>query len=80
MTDKYPPVVTTPLFWDCECDDNYIHPDNSIECMFCGVKAEDAPDARLNEVIGMLAKDWSRLSNGYPLTFCQGFPLEHFHL
>jgi hypothetical protein len=67
MNNPHPPVITTPLFWDCECDDNYIHPVNEVDCLFCGIKNEDAPDARLNEVIKMLAKDWSILSHDYPL-------------
>jgi len=42
---------TTALFWDCECEDDYIHPLHRRECCACGVQQEDAPDARLLEVI-----------------------------
>ena len=42
---------TTSLFWDCECEDHYIHPFHRRECCACGVRQEDAPDARLLEVI-----------------------------
>ena len=42
---------TTSLFWDCECEDLYIHPLHRRECCACGVRHEDAPDARLLEII-----------------------------
>ena len=42
---------TTSLFWDCECEERYIHPFHLRECPACGVWREDAPDARLMEVI-----------------------------
>ena len=42
---------TTALFWDCECEHNYIHPLHRRECYACSVQRDDAPDARLIEVI-----------------------------
>jgi len=42
---------TTALFWECECEEVYIHPLQRCECCACGVQQEDAPDARLLEVI-----------------------------
>ncbi len=42
---------TTSLFWDCECEDRYIHPLYRSECPACGIRREDSPDARLLEVI-----------------------------
>ena len=42
---------TTSLFWDCECEEQYIHPFHEQECLACGTRHEDAPDARLIEVI-----------------------------
>ncbi len=44
-------IITTPLFWDCECDDRYIHPRTQSSCALCGASIIDAPDARVNEVI-----------------------------
>jgi hypothetical protein len=67
MMNKYPPVITTPLFWDCNCDDNYIRPTGAVDCLFCGAQRDESPDSRLNEVIRMLVKDWSRLTNDFPL-------------
>ena len=43
--------LTTTLFWDCECRDNYIHPKDELACKECGCKAEDMPDSMLREVI-----------------------------
>ena len=42
---------TTALFWECECEEVHIHPLGRRECCACGVRREDAPDARLLEVI-----------------------------
>lgn len=27
--------ITTPLFWDCECEYNYIHPNTDFMCLKC---------------------------------------------
>ena len=42
---------TTSLFWDCECEENYIHSFTEETCPACGATREEAPDARVNEVI-----------------------------
>ena len=42
---------TTFLFWDCECEEDYIHPLWDEVCPACGSRREDAPDSRINEVI-----------------------------
>ena len=42
---------TTSLFWDCECEQRYIHDLTENECLACGVRRLDAPDARAIEVI-----------------------------
>ncbi len=47
---------TTSLFWDCECEDDYIHPLHRRECCACGFRREDSPDARLLEVIRYAAE------------------------
>ncbi len=40
----------TPLFWDCECEEGYIHPASQEACPACNTRREDGPDARLDEV------------------------------
>ena len=42
---------TTSLFWDCECEEDYIQPAFRTECILCGVRREDQPDARVDEVL-----------------------------
>jgi hypothetical protein len=41
---------TTPLFWDCECERDYIHSCTEQTCPVCKAEREDAPDARVDEV------------------------------
>ena len=41
---------TTPLFWDCECERDYIHPCTEPLCPICKVERDDAPNARVDEV------------------------------
>lgn len=48
-------VETTPLFWDCECEKDYIHRRGAlIQCPVCHADAEEMPDARVNETLAML--------------------------
>lgn len=42
---------TTPLFWDCECEEGYIRACLEEDCPLCGVTREDSPDARVDEVL-----------------------------
>jgi hypothetical protein len=42
---------TTSLFWDCECEECFIHPAYQDLCLMCGVYREDKPDARVDEVL-----------------------------
>ena len=49
---RFDAFYTTPLFWDCECEENYIHSCTEETCPACGTTREEAPDARVNEVIG----------------------------
>jgi hypothetical protein len=43
-------IQTTPLYWDCECKTNFIHPKNKNKCKKCGAQKRNQPDSRLNEV------------------------------
>jgi hypothetical protein len=42
---------TTPLFWDCECEEDFIHPASENECLRCSSQREHQPDARVDEVL-----------------------------
>ena len=43
-------IITTDLFWDCECSENYIRDSTEATCPKCGAKREDCADAQINEV------------------------------
>lgn len=42
---------TTPLFWDCECEEDYIHDCTCEDCPACGSTQAESPDARVDEVL-----------------------------
>lgn len=42
--------ITTDKYWDCNCEDNYIHPKSESTCKACGAHHESQPDSRVNEV------------------------------
>ena len=46
--DKF---YTTPLFWDCECERDYIHACLEEACFVCKATQEESPDARVEEVL-----------------------------
>jgi len=43
-------IVLNCHFWDCECQDHYIHPLTEIVCTVCGCEQEEMPPSRENEV------------------------------
>ncbi len=45
--DKF---YTTPLFWDCECEEDYIHTCLEEACPVCKATQEESPNARVDEV------------------------------
>jgi rubrerythrin len=47
-------LVTTPDFWDCECEEDFIHPSSDEACPVCGAHRDEQPDSRVNEVSAML--------------------------
>ena len=49
-------VFTTEDFWDCECEENYIHSKAEYKCDKCGFLHHEMPDSRVNEVIYSLLK------------------------
>lgn len=53
---------TTELFWDCECEHNYIYYKKpGARCGVCGAKEESQPDSLISEVreylVGLEAQD-----------------------
>jgi hypothetical protein len=41
---------TTPEYWDCECEKDYIHSKTVPICDVCGTLPENQPDSRLYEI------------------------------
>ena len=55
--DSDNPCETTPYYWDCECEENYIHfKHDEFKCEKCGTFHDEQPDSRINEVKAMLLK------------------------
>ena len=42
--------VTTENYWDCEFEQNYIHPKDEQLCSYCLGIPEEQPDSRVDEV------------------------------
>ena len=42
---------TTRLFWDCECEKDYINSKVLPFCPWCAVEADEQPDSRVTEVL-----------------------------
>ena len=50
LIEAHGEFFTTPLFWDCNCEEEYIHPATQEVCLACNTHREDGPDARVNEI------------------------------
>ena len=53
---------TTPLFWDCECELDYIQTKSLPKCDRCGAFQDDQPDSMIDEVL-QAALEWKKHSN-----------------
>ena len=42
--------MTSHLYWDCQCNSNYIHPHSHLRCHACNALRDESPDARINEI------------------------------
>lgn len=44
-------IKTDPNYWDCECEDNFIHlKANNLSCSVCGMIEDECSDSRPNEI------------------------------
>ena len=43
-------IILNLNYWDCECEDNYIHRIDDLECPKCGALQNESPNSRANEV------------------------------
>ena len=53
--------LTTDLYWDCDCMDDYIHHRSIKYCPECKARRDDQPSARRDEVIAKYGLSESRL-------------------
>lgn len=53
-------IVTTSVFWDCECEKGYIRHKEEENCPHCKANREEQPDSRLNEVVEWLSSTAER--------------------
>lgn len=44
-------------WWDCECEEDYIHETSVKKCQKCGYEQDDCPTSRVNEVEEMLSRE-----------------------
>lgn len=42
---------TTPEYWDCECEQGYIHPKSESKCAACEALQEHQPDSIIREIL-----------------------------
>ncbi len=54
-TNDTTPVIQSPNYWDCECENDYIHSKIETVCEKCGADQTEQPDSRVDEVDRMLA-------------------------
>jgi len=59
-------IQTTPLMWECECDNvqDYLHMKNEQRCPRCGAHQEDCPDARIEDIRELLDRQTAILLRG----------------
>ena len=51
-------VRTHDDYWDCDCEENYIHIKlKSYRCGICESTEDESPDSRVNEVAGYFGWD-----------------------
>jgi len=70
---------TTELFWDCECDEHYIHPKTETFCAVCYASySADMPDSMNDEVMQLVAdyRDYILYINEY---IADGLPIQYYY-
>ena len=46
-------LILTSLFWDCECEHAYVHPQSIEACPRCRAIRDEQPDSHANEVLSL---------------------------
>jgi hypothetical protein len=73
------PFYTCGLFWDCECEDAFIHLFTEDSCLACEARREEQPPSRVNEILQhaqdlpmkwvQLVQDWLTETDESPIPF-----------
>lgn len=56
-------VITTSQYWECECVDDYVKPFWLAYCHECSMNKDDAPSARVTDVIKYNLEIWANWIN-----------------
>jgi len=48
---------TTTDFWECQCQENFIHPIFKRRCPKCKAWAEESPNARVEDILRLMYKE-----------------------
>lgn len=54
-----------PRFWECECDERYIHHRAIQYCPRCEACQQDQPDGRLDEIAAQLQTTFTELQRAF---------------
>lgn len=66
----------TPNFWDCECEQHYLHHTSIPHCPRCGTFREDQPDSHVEEVAEHLQEIFAELFQHFSLAIGQLLEIE----
>lgn len=47
----------SPLFWACNCPDDYVHPQEEDMCPVCGYTREGAPRASFRDIVKYVTRE-----------------------
>lgn len=65
-------LILTPDFWDCECENNFIHRKAESFCKICQRFAEEQPESRANEVKKFLESEYNDIIYQIDVVDCFG--------
>jgi hypothetical protein len=49
-------ILTTSMFWNCQCPSNSVHSKDQPRCERCGADAQDQPDSRITDVLQLFSE------------------------
>lgn len=58
-------IITTPLYWDCQCLNHFIHPATQTYCTVCGAEKDQSSDSVVKDVEQWLFDQLCALNSKY---------------